>query len=128
MFNRTYQLRAVKKAGGGRKLAYDAGLCLPWAGIFQPREPWRPLVMIAAAAEEVAADKTFHRPNPAVRREIAANRCKKRSQRLQGTQLELFPEKGDPNFYRPAMPTSVRTFAYDPERPLADVFTEAYTT
>lgn len=103
MFKKIFQLRAVKNAGGGHKLARDAGLCLPWSGIFRPRESWRPLVMIAAAAEQIAAGKSFHRPESAVRRKIAASRCDKKPIGKQGLQLKLFPVEGDPNFYRPAI-------------------------
>ena len=50
MFNKTFQIRAtraVREGGGGRQVAADAALSLPWAGIF---EPWRPLVATAEAA------------------------------------------------------------------------------
>lgn len=82
-------------------------------------ESWRPFLFMAAAFE---GEQTFYRPKRRTQPAVAANRCKKRSNRLQGTQLDLFldpPE--DPNFYRP-----VRIFAHDPDRPLADVFPEAY--
>lgn len=82
MFNRSYQLRAVRKAGGGHQVAADLALRLPWAGIF---EPWRPLVLVAAAAQAAEPAK---KP---VQAKNAANRCKKRSRKLQ---LELFPSDG----------------------------------
>lgn len=119
MFNRTYQLRALKQ---GKEEARDASLCLPWAGIFRPREAWRSLVVVAAAAEKVESRQTFYRPKKTLR----AGK-KKRSNRLQGTQLDLFPDNGAQeftgasNFYRP-----VKNFTPDPSRPLLDVFPEAY--
>jgi hypothetical protein len=137
MFNRTYQLRAVKKAGGGRKLAEDASLCLPWAGIFRPKQPWRSTVLMARAAEAVETPPegkpagglaAFHRPEPPVREGIAFARRKNRSRKLQGIQLELFPER-DQRFYHPQSAASevvVRISAHDSARPLADVFPEAY--
>ena len=139
MFNRTYQLRAVKKAGGGRKLARssmnDASLSLPWAGIFRPREPWRAAVLIARAAEAVGSDVKaagafspqqpntgsagdpdfpFHRPEPPVRAGIASTRRKNRNRKLQGIQLSLFPER-DERFYHPPVPqpVAVRISAHD---------------
>jgi hypothetical protein len=124
MFNRTYQLRAVKKAGGGRKLARssmnDASLSLPWAGIFRPREPWRAAVLIARAAEAVGSDVKaadafpFHRPEPPVRAGIASTRRKNRNRELQGIQLSLFPER-DERFYHPPVPqpVAVRISAHD---------------
>jgi len=41
VFNKTYQSRAVRKAGGGHKVAEDEALRLPWANISRP---WRPRV------------------------------------------------------------------------------------
>jgi hypothetical protein len=88
-------------------------------GFHPTTESWRPLVLVAAAAEEA---QSFYRPKRRIQRQIAASRCKKRSGKLQCTQLALFLDPAsDPNFYRP-----VRIFAHDPERPLADVFPEAY--
>jgi hypothetical protein len=58
----------------------------------------------------------FYRP---ARRVTAGKRCKKSSRPLQGIQLEMFADPPDPKFYRPAV---IR----DPERPLADLFPEAY--
>lgn len=68
---------------------------------------WRPLVIMA---------QVFQRPSAP--RKVASVRCKKRSGKLQGMQLDLFE-----SFYRPEVP--VRP-APDPARPLADVFPEAY--
>lgn len=108
MFNREYQKRAtrqglaartVREAGGGHQVAKDAALRLPWAGIF---EPWRPLVLTAAAAAKANSVKN------------AVKRCKKSSQRLlfdgklRGVQLAfafepdeedepLFPEDDGPD-------------------------------
>ena len=143
MFNRTYQIRAnrqargeareVRQAGGGHELAAEAAFCLPWAGLFRPKPPWRSLVILAALGERLASENPFYRPKQAIRARIAANRCKKRSRKLQGMQLELFPAPGRvpdidarnfapaSNFYRP-----VKLYTPDPERPLADVFPEAY--
>jgi hypothetical protein len=88
-------------------------------GFHPVNECWRPLLLVAAAFEEA---QTFYRPKRRIQPTVAANRCNKRSNRLQGTQLALFLDPpDDPNFYRP-----VRIFAHDPDRPLADVFPEAY--
>jgi hypothetical protein len=121
MFNRTYQLRATKRAR--EAAAVDAAnFSLPWAGLFRPKQPWRSLVILAALGERLDSDRPpFHRPEEPVRAGIAAKRCKKRSGKLQGLQLELFPDPPDPTFYRPPAAR-----ALDPERPLADVFPEAY--
>ncbi len=59
-------------------------------------------------------DSQFYRPAKRVRPGIAAGQCKKRSGKLQGLQLELFPGE------RMSVPVS------DPARPLADLFPEAY--
>ena len=87
MFNREYQKRATRQGlasrGGGHKVAADAALRLPWAGIF---EPWRPFVLVAAAADK--------QPNAT---KNAAKGCKKSRQlnlfdgKLRGVQLSLFP-------------------------------------
>jgi hypothetical protein len=88
VFNREYQKRATRQGlasrGGGHKVAADAALRLPWAGIF---EPWRPYILVAAAAEkQPKATKT------------AAKGCKKSRQlnlfdgKLRGVQLSLFPD------------------------------------
>jgi hypothetical protein len=86
MLNREYQIRATKQGLAAKHAGHDA-LRLPWAGIF---EPWRPFVMVAAAAE---------RPESAFRRRTAAKNCKKRSRqlplfdgKLRGVQLALFSE------------------------------------
>jgi hypothetical protein len=92
MFNKTYQSRMARHAGGGRKLAAAALARLP--------EAWRPLVTIAAIAQE-----TFYRPQRTLRREKKRDRHPERS-----SQLELFAEK------------PVR----DPRRPLFDLFPGAY--
>jgi len=97
MFNKTYHARArrqVRQAGGGRKLAEDALLRLPWAGIF---EPFRPFVAVAAASE----------------------RRKRHDRPLQGVQLELFAEPASQNHNKVISRP-------DPERPLFDLFPEAY--
>jgi hypothetical protein len=72
---------------------------------------WRPLVVMAQLF-----DRSPYRPKR--RSVIAAKQCKKRSGKLQGVQLGLFED-----FYRPPAPARVIA---DPERPLADVFPEAY--
>lgn len=142
MLNRQYQLRAVRKAGGGHKVAADAALRLPWGGIF---EPWRPYVLVAAAAETVEAK------SPA--RAKKAGRCKKGQSRqmqlfdgkLRGVQLALFPdnaaekftaggksmatEKSTPPGLLPAefpSPAAVEVPLSDDDRPLFDLFPEAY--
>jgi hypothetical protein len=85
-------------------------------------ECWRPLLAVAMAFE--AADN-FYRPKQPIQPVIAANRCKKRIQSLQkrttgeGVQLDLFSA-----FYRPEAPVRPTP---DPERPLLDVFPEAYS-
>jgi hypothetical protein len=145
MLNREYQLRAVRKAGGGHKVAADAALRLPWAGIF---EPWRPYVLVAAAAESISSPRA-----------AKAGRCKKGRSRqrqlfdgkLRGIQLDLFPDNGAENFTAaekftaggksmatekstppgllPAefpSPASVEVPLSDDDRPLFDLFPEAY--
>lgn len=168
MFNRSYQLRAVRKAGGGHKVAAAAGKnrgiprkCdlkatrlqgvqlelagpnveishlsdfLPWGGIF---EPWRPWVLVAAAAVETAA-----------RAENAANRCKNRSRRqrrLEAAGQIRLPDMAAEKFTpRENVYTGVKNFArksaadsaqfpplapvteYEADRPLSDLFPEAY--
>jgi hypothetical protein len=67
VFNKTYQLRAVRQAGG---VTTKALLRLP--------APWRPFVAVAAIAEEFYRPK--HRPRPG-----------KRSAAHSSQQLELFP-------------------------------------
>lgn len=98
MFNRS-KMRAVRKAGGGHKVAADLALRLPWAGIF---EPWRPLVLVAEAAETAELAKT------PVRGKVAANRCKKSTRqmrlfdgKLRGVQLGLFPDNAAEKFTEP---------------------------
>jgi hypothetical protein len=118
VFNRSYQAKAVRKAGGGRKLAADAALHLPWAGIF---EPWRSLVLTALAADSLAIAKPRN----------AAKGCKKRSGRLQGVQLALFPEPAQNAGKSPAdstFPPLAEMFVpiADDDKPLADLFPEAY--
>jgi len=101
MFNKSYHLRAVRQAGGGHKVAAKALLRLP--------EPWRPLVTVAAAAEEA-----FYRPKRRVRP------GKPGYNRIKTTQLELFPENPHPSKERLSGPPR------DFERPLFDLFPEAY--
>jgi len=131
MFNRSYQLRAVRKAGGGQQAAADLALRLPWAGIF---EPWRPFVLVAELAKNVAlkphSGGNLKAPKPAVR---------------QGVQLELFADIGAQEFTGcEKLHTPVKNFApesgrlqfpplagmevplNDDDRPLADLFPEAY--
>jgi len=57
VFNKTYQLGAVRQADGGHELASKALLRLP--------APWRPFVAVAAIAEEFYRPK--HRPRPGKR-------------------------------------------------------------
>lgn len=93
MFNREYQRRATKQGltavshksdSGGHQ---EAALRLPWAGVF---EPWRPFVLVAAAAAQ--------RPERAFQRRNAAKGCKNSRQlklfddKLLGMQLALFPD------------------------------------
>jgi hypothetical protein len=79
-------------------------------------ECWRPLLAMATAFE---AAENFYRPKRCIQPAIAANRCKKRTTgKLQGVQLDLFSA-----FYRPEAPVRPQP---DPERPLLDVFPEAY--
>jgi hypothetical protein len=54
------------------------------------------------------------------RTELAAKRCENPSGQLRGTQLSLFLEPAEPQFYRPIAST------VNFERPLADLFPEAY--
>jgi hypothetical protein len=162
MLNRTYHLRstkAVRKAGGGHKLGQLQGVqlelgsrnieisqlsdFLPWGGIF---EPWKPLVMVAAAAEALAITKP----------QIAANGCKSvtysshsRRQRLEAAGQIRLPDMSAQKFTPPEiLYTGVKNFTrkstanrppkagefpplaptteYEAERPLADLFPEAY--
>jgi hypothetical protein len=101
MFNKTYQLRAVRQAGGGHKVSEDALLRLPWAGIF---EPWRPFVAVAAASR-----KSRRRPL------------------VVSPQLELFPDIGAQKFTGVEIPdTPVKNSPAKSDRPLFDIFPEAY--
>jgi hypothetical protein len=100
VFNKTYQLRAVRSAGCGHELATKALLRLP--------EPWRPLVTVAAIAGEFYRPK--HRPQPRPPRP-----GQKPVARFE--QLELFP----------AGPQTICKSRPDPDRPLFDLFPEAYT-
>lgn len=103
MFNKTYQLRAVRQGGGGHQLAAKAILRLP--------EPWRPLVTVAAAAEEA-----FYRPE----RRVRPGRVKSsHRQSVVSTQLELFAPA-------PISQNHNSAIVRDPERPLFDLFPEAY--
>jgi hypothetical protein len=86
-----------------RPAAASSQLSLDYEGV---NSYWRPLVVMA----QVFSYK---------RTKIAAKHCKKRSGKLQGRQLGLFED-----FYRPETP--VRP-APDPNRPLLDVFPEAYS-
>lgn len=106
MFNNSYQLRAVRKAGGGHQVAEDALLRLPWAGIF---EPWRPFVAVAAASRRAERRKRHGRP-------------------FQGIQLELFPENPHPsNSAKDGAPgISHKSYISSSTRPLFDLFPEAY--
>jgi hypothetical protein len=93
VFNREYQKRATRQGlasrDGGHQAAADAALRLPWAGIF---EPWRPYVLIAAAAAQPKTAKT------------ASKSCKNSRQgklfdgKLRGVQLALFPDSDVQNF------------------------------
>jgi hypothetical protein len=80
-------------------------------------ESWRPLLLVAAAAAEA---QSFYRPKLRIQPSIAADRCKKRQMtgKLQGVQLDLFAA-----FSRPEAPVPPKP---DPDRPLLDVFPEAY--
>jgi hypothetical protein len=126
MFNRSFQRRAVKSAGGGRKVAADAALRLPWAGIF---EPWRPFVLVAEAAETLVLTKVAKLP---VRPQKAANRCKKSSGRLQGVQLDMFAPDAPPNDRQSPADSRFPKLAEmivpadDDDKPLSDLFPEAY--
>lgn len=72
---------------------------------------WRPLVVMA----QLFAHPSYRRKT---RSRVAVKQCKKGSGKLQGVQMGLFED-----FYRP--PAPVRPAA-DPNRPLLDVFPEAY--
>lgn len=111
MFNKSYQLRAVRKAGGGHQVATKALLRLP--------EPWRALVTVAAAGEEV-----FYRP----KRRVRPGKSKTAGQVLAlSAQLELFPDNGAQKFTPlEILYTPVKNFAPDSARPLFDLFPEAY--
>jgi hypothetical protein len=85
MFNREYQRRASRQALSN----LGAGL--------------------------VRDDSQFYRPARRTRPGVAAKQCKKRSGKLQGLQLELFPDTQSLNSRVP-----------DPARPLGDLFPEAY--
>ena len=113
---RTRELRAVRASGGGHKLAADAGMHLPWAGIF---EPWREFVAVAMAAETV---KTSTQHSAFSRRATTSKSYTSKSitrkskwKPLQGVQLAL---DFTPYYEKPA--------PSDPERPLFDLFPEAY--
>jgi hypothetical protein len=67
VFNKTYQSRAVRRAGGGHKVAEDEALRLPWANISRS---WRPHALLAA---------------------LAANRRQINEGGRPAMQLELFP-------------------------------------
>jgi|ERR1039458_742197 hypothetical protein len=82
----------------------DSPLGLNYEGV---NRYWRPLVVMA---------QCFQRPK--VNRLPLVIRCKKRSGKLQGLQLDLFE-----SFYRPEVPVRPTP---DPARPLADLFPEAY--
>lgn len=92
-----------------RPAAASSQLSLDYEGV---NHYWRPRVVMA---------QIFQRPNRHAEPLIAAVRCKKRKKggaTLQGVQLDMFE-----SFYRPEVPVKV---AADPNRPLADVFPEAY--
>lgn len=119
MFNREYQKRATKQGlaqRGGHRLAADAALATPWAGIF---EPWRPFVLTAAAADPARAEKAFQRKS-------AAKRCKKSGQRLlfdgklRGVQLSLFPDNDAQTFTAPEQFTASRRFSFPPLAGMVD--------
>lgn len=72
MFNRSYQIRAVRQAGGGHAVAAIAASRLPWAGLFErPASP----------------------PETAARPKNAALGCKKRPGKKSTRQLPLFDGK-----------------------------------
>jgi len=119
VLNREYHKRATRQGlaqrSPGPRHAPDANLGLPWAGIV---EPWRPLLLIAAAADE--------QQNTAKR---AAKRCKNSRQlklfdgKLRGVQLALsFP---DPVQNAPKSPADSDFPALaDMVDPMAGVMTE----
>jgi hypothetical protein len=118
MFNRSYQIRATRAAV--RNPAADAALRLPWAGIF---EPWRPLVLVAAAADTLAITKP----------QIAAKRCNTRGNPLQKLQLDLaFADpaqnggKSPANSTFPELARMEAPMTDDEYKPLQDLFPEAY--
>jgi hypothetical protein len=73
--------------------------------------------IIQELVERADAKQSFYRPSKRVSpRGAAAKACKKGSERLQGVQLELpFP-----------FPQATPARAIDAERPLLDLFPEAY--
>jgi hypothetical protein len=72
--NKASQLRAVRRAGGGHKVAEHTLQRLPWAGIF---EPWRSHVLLAAAAQKLCGS--------------AANRPQVKRRGPSAKQLQLVP-------------------------------------
>ena len=77
MFNKTYQLRAVRQGGGGHKVAVKALLRLP--------EPWRPLVTVAAAGEQA-----FYRS----KKRVQPGKNRGKTGGASSAQLELFLAPG----------------------------------
>jgi hypothetical protein len=116
MFNRSYQMRAVREAGGGHQVAKQ----------FYEDDFYRP--------------KTRVRPGkvrPGKAAEVAAKDCKNSSGRLQGVQLELFAAGPGNEVEKPArnarqspanasFPPLAADVPCDDEQPLSDLFPEAY--
>lgn len=151
MLNREYQLRAVRKAGGGHRVAADAALRLPWGGIF---EPWRPFVLVADVAKTLAITK----PPKTATRSRSRGQMQLFDGKLRGVQLALFadqprddqadnaagnftaaekfmarekstePEKSTPGLLPAEFPSpaAVEVPLSDDDRPLFDLFPEAY--
>lgn len=102
MFNRTYQLRAVRQAGpsaslrasSGHEVAAALASHLPWGGIF---EPWRPLVLMAEVAKVAKIEDLYKKgKNAAVGCRIARESCADRPRimrRKSSRQMPLFDGK-----------------------------------
>lgn len=152
---RSTKAKKVREAGGGHQLAADAAARLPWAGIFEKgfSKPWRPLVVMAAVCETgQLAGKPAQPQTAAVRCKKRSRQLQLFDGKLRGVQLELFSESGPDiaaeNFtarnksmpredlharnslpkrsdFHPAAEL-VLPMVDDDDRPLADLFPEAY--
>lgn len=99
MSTRRYEIKAVRSAGGGHRVA-EAFLRLPLGDIF---EPWRSLVVIAAAAKGQSYYRPQHRTKPGTHGKPV--QCIKPPSKRINKQLELqfevpADETPDEMFYR----------------------------